>query len=150
MLTMYCENEQNKLDEFIPQVMIAYRSSVYSSTHFTPNMMVLGRNNTMSLAAVVCSTSKENETEPDDYISDLQNKLHSIYELARQNPKTSAKCQESYYDIKSRRFSLPIGKLVWLYEPLLKKGVCKKLSCLWIGPSVVIEKIDDKTYKVKR
>lgn len=150
MLTMYCEKEQNKLDEFLPQVMMAYRSSVYSSTHFTPNMMVLGRNNTMSLAAVVCSTSKENETEPDDYISDLQNKLHSIHELARQNPKTSAKCQESYYDIKSRRFSLPIGQLVWLYEPLLKKGVCKKLSCLWIGPSVVIEKIDDKTYKVKR
>lgn len=88
---MYCEKEQNKWDEFLPQVMMAYRSSVHSSTHFTPNMMVLGRNNTMPLEPVVCSPSKENKTEPDDYVTDLQTKLHSIHEKNSQ-----AESQDQY------------------------------------------------------
>lgn len=34
MLTVYCEKEQNRWDEFLPQVLMAYRSSKHSSTHF--------------------------------------------------------------------------------------------------------------------
>ena len=150
MLTMYCEKEQNKWDEYLPQVMMAYRSSVHSSTHFTPNMMVFGRNITMPLEAVTCRPANETESDTQDYISDLQAKLHSVHVLARRNLKTSAEHQKRYYDIKASKKSLDIGQLVWLYEPLQKKGVCKKLSCPWSGPCLILEKIDDTTYRVKR
>ena len=47
MITMYCENNQHTWDEFLPQLLMAYRSSVHSSTGQTPNRMTLGREITM-------------------------------------------------------------------------------------------------------
>ena len=42
MLTMFCEQEQKTLGTDFPQVMMAYRASVNSSTGKTPNLMMLG------------------------------------------------------------------------------------------------------------
>ena len=150
MLTMYCEKEQHLWDEYLPQVMMAYRSSIHSSTRFTPNKMVFGRNIVMPFEAVVASPVPEEQAEADNYISNLQERLCSIHKIARQNLKTSAQHQKRNYDIKASKNSFDVGQLVWLYEPLQKKGVCKKLTCPWIGPCVVLEKIDDTTYRVQR
>ena len=49
MLTMYCEKKQDTWDEFLQQVMMAYRSSVHKSTSRTPNAMVFGREVTLPL-----------------------------------------------------------------------------------------------------
>jgi hypothetical protein len=43
MLTMYIAKEQNRWDEYLSQIMMAYRSSKQSSTGQTPNMLMLGR-----------------------------------------------------------------------------------------------------------
>ena len=43
MLTMYCTQDQKDWDLYLPQVMMAYRSSVHSSTGQSPNKMVYGR-----------------------------------------------------------------------------------------------------------
>ena len=53
MLTMYCEKKQDTWDEFLQQVMMAYRSSVHKSTSRTPNSMVFGREVTLPLQAVI-------------------------------------------------------------------------------------------------
>jgi hypothetical protein len=112
--------------------------------------MVFGRNIVMPFEAVVASPVSEEPPEIENYIGDLQEHLCSIYEIARQNLKTSAQHQKRYYDIKASKNSFDVGQLVWLYEPLQKKGVCKKLTCPWIGPCIVLEKIDDTTYRVQR
>ena len=39
---------------------------------------------------------------------------------------------------------------MWLADPTRKKGVCTKLSPRWKGPFLVIKKLDDLTYLVKK
>ncbi|CAC5365027.1 unnamed protein product [Mytilus coruscus] len=53
MLTFYCQNDQRKWDEILPQIMMAYKSSVHASTGQTPNMMMLGRNIFLPMEAVI-------------------------------------------------------------------------------------------------
>ena len=42
---------------------------------------------------------------------------------------TSVEYQKRNYDLKVIKKPPAVGQLVWLYEPLKKKGVCKKLTC---------------------
>ena len=52
-LTMYCIHDQKDWDLYLPQVMMAYKSSVHSSTGQTPNKMVYGREIILPMAAVI-------------------------------------------------------------------------------------------------
>ena len=72
MLTMYCIHDQKTWDKYLPQVMMAYRASVHSSIGKTPNLMMLGRNVTLPLEAVVGNPphpTDDHDVEPDDQLS---------------------------------------------------------------------------------
>ena len=45
MQTMYCSKHQNTWDEYLQQVMMAYRASIQTSTKQSPNSMVSGHEN---------------------------------------------------------------------------------------------------------
>ncbi|CAG2236996.1 unnamed protein product [Mytilus edulis] len=62
MLTFYCQNDQRNWDEILPQVMMAYRSSVHASTGQTPNMMMFGRNIFLPMEAVIPRPDGPNES----------------------------------------------------------------------------------------
>ena len=53
MLSMYCNKNQRNWDEFLQQVMMAYRSSIHASTGQTPNKMTLGRDVVLPLQALM-------------------------------------------------------------------------------------------------
>ena len=53
MLTMYCAKDQHNWDEHLPQVLLAYRSSVHATTGFTPNFLMFGREIILPLQAVI-------------------------------------------------------------------------------------------------
>ena len=52
MLTMYCNNNKDNWDVYLPQVMKAYRASFHASTKISPKKMVLGRETFLSLQAI--------------------------------------------------------------------------------------------------
>lgn len=67
MLTMYCIQDQKDWDLYLPPVMMAYRSSVHSSTGQSPNKMVYGHEIMLPMAAVVGQPKGENSATVDDY-----------------------------------------------------------------------------------
>lgn len=151
MLTMYCEKDQRRWDDYLPMVMMAYRSSVHASTNHTPNKMTLGRETVMPLQAVIGQPDEgEGWEDEEDYVQSLKNKLQSIHELARKFLKERSQYQKRTYDLYAKRRKLGIGQAVWIHEPIRTKGVCSKLTSPWKGPFVVTKCIDDVTYKVKR
>ena len=72
MLTMYCIHDQKDWDLYLPQVMMAYRSSVHSSTGHTPNKMVYGREIILPMATVMGQPKGENPGTVSDYVANLQ------------------------------------------------------------------------------
>lgn len=149
MLTMYCIKDQKDWDLYLPQVMMAYRSSVHASTKYSPNRMVYGKQILLPMAAVVGQPKEEDPIPVNDYVQNLQDKLQRVHELARQNLKTAALYRKKHYDIKSSKRILSPGQAVWLYEPSKRPGVCAKLAPTWKGPALVLQRLDDLTYLVK-
>ena len=133
---------------------MAYRDSINSATHQTPTKMVLGRNVVLPLEAVIGKPqqtgSTDEQCEVDEYISQLQNRLARAHEIARKHLKVNADYQKRHYDLRAKKRSLHQGQAVWLSDPHRKAGVCTKLTCKWKGPFLVLKKIDDITYLVKK
>lgn len=103
MLTMYCEKDQRRWDDYLPMVMMAYRSSVHASTNHTPNKMTLGRETVMPLQAVIGQPDEgEGWEDEEDYVHSLKNKLQSIHELARKFLKERSQYQKRTYDLYAK------------------------------------------------
>ena len=153
MLTMYVEKHQNCWDEYLPYVMLAYRSSVHESTGFSPSMLMLGRELQMPLHTVIPTPQLENNDgqEAVDYVADLQDTLQEVHAQARRSLGRSAQYQKKQYDHRaSDRTSYQPGTLVWYYNHSRRKGRCPKLSSPWTGPYTIVQKIDDVSYRIQR
>ncbi|CAC5420431.1 Transposon Ty3-I Gag-Pol polyprotein,Transposon Ty3-G Gag-Pol polyprotein [Mytilus coruscus] len=152
MLSMYCKQNQGQWDQYLQEVMMAYRSSVQATTSRTPNSMLFGREVTLPLQAMIPEpdTEIQENRSPDDYVAHLQNKLKENHAFARNALKKVSIYQKKRYDINAKKRYFKRGEAVWIYDPIRKKGVCSKLTPKWKGPFVIEKRIDDVTYRVKR
>lgn len=133
MLSTFCHKNQDQWDVFLPQVLMAYRSSVHSSTGQTPNAMMLGREITIPLRAVIPEPVNSNagDVDGENYVTTLKKKLHQIHKLGRENLKRSTLYQKKHYDIGAKKKCYKEGQAVWLHDTSRKVGVCQKLSYRW-------------------
>jgi hypothetical protein len=113
MLAIYCHKNQHEWDLFLPQVLMAYRASVQSSTGQTPNAMMLGQEVTLPMKAFIQEPDTD-ELDEGNYVSILKQKLKEIHELGRKKLKRSIIYQKKHYDIKSKSYKE--GQAVWLHD----------------------------------
>lgn len=150
MLRMYVSNKQADWDKHLPYVMLAYRSTVHSSTGFTPNKLMLGREVELPLHTVVGRPEAEPPANEVEYVTKLQQSLETAHIQARANLKRSAMHQKKQYDHKATRTGgYYRGQAVYYYDESRRKGVSHKLKGGWKGPFIVVEEIDDKLCKIQ-
>ena len=81
ILTAYCEKDQRRWDEYLPQVMMAYRSSVHATTQQTPNNMVFGCDIVLPMEAVIGRSispeQADGAVQVKDHISKIQDRLET-------------------------------------------------------------------------
>ena len=63
--------------------------------------------------------------------------------------QTSANRQKRHYDLRANESPYKPGDLVWISNKTRKKGKSPKMQMRWSGPLVVLERINDVTYKLK-
>ncbi|XP_053406411.1 uncharacterized protein LOC128559220 [Mercenaria mercenaria] len=150
MLSSFCTKQQNLWDQYLPQLLMAYRASPHASTGISPNRMVFGHEVMLPMAAMIGHPESTNNLTGGPYITDLKKKIKVAHDIARENLQTSANYRKRYYDVKSKARVLEPGQAVWLYDTRTKPGVCSKLVPKWKGPFLVQKRIDDLTYLVKQ
>jgi hypothetical protein len=94
MLSAFVNKEtQQDWDEYLPLLMMAYRSSVHKSTGVSPCEMVFGRPINLPIDLVLGSPRPVTETPPNkaEYSFQLANKLQTIHEFARNKLQLSSK-----------------------------------------------------------
>ena len=150
MLKSYCSKNQTDWDVYLPQVMMAYRSSIHSTTKLSPNKMLLGHEIRLPLSAIIgCPISSKAYKSNEDYVDDLKETLVSVHEFARKHVKKTANYQKKHYDSNAKVRKFKKGQCVWLHNPSRKKNVCSKLSMKWKGPFLVTDVLDDLVCLVK-
>ena len=139
MLSTYIKSNHWDWDEILPFRLMAYNSSRHETTNQTPSLLFLGRDLLYPPPPV------ESKSPNDEYVLDLQNKLKSVHEMARNSLLEAS-------HTKTRRVSkhcYKIGDAVWLRSYMKAKGLSKKLQMRWEG-LIKVGKTSDLTYKVQR
>lgn len=123
--------------------MFAYNTSVHEGTHFTPHELAFG-----SLARVPSSNNPPAITLDDSYnhyLADLQARLITVQDTARQNLTGAKRKSKAYYDRKVNPKTFKPGDLVYLIkEP--RKG---KLDRQYTGPHRIVQVYENQNAKIE-
>ena len=146
MIRCYVSQSQDDWDIYLPLVAAAYRRTPHSSTGFSPNMMMLGREVYMpeDLAAAGRAWCAESEA-PETYVE----KLQLTHDLAREHLKEAQERQKRDHDLHAGSHLYHTGDLVYIKDSTRKKGQSPKLQRLWTGPAVIVRPLGVVLYEVR-
>lgn len=143
MIASYVEKDLQNWDIHLPLLTAAYRSTVHPATGYTPNFMMFGREVTLPVDLLFPLPDKEGAQDEVEYVHTLRHSLETAYQHARKCLKQAATVQKRDYDTRIKLQEYQIGDLVYKRNPRNKK-----LEVAWIGPLVVIKRINTALYQV--
>ena len=151
MLSAFVCDRANDWDQHLPFVLMAYRSSVHSSTGCTPFMMLHGREQNLPVD-VMFPTAAETGPGPQcgpEYVEWMRRAIATAHEFARAHLDKAALRQKRGYDAHAKeRGGFVPGDKVRYYYPPARQG--NKFGKPWIGPFTVVKKVTDVDYKIRR
>ena len=148
MLGMNAEDNPHTWDERLSFITMAYRSTPHESTGLSPNFVVFGKELSTPVDVQI-GLPDEPESNEAEYVKLLRQRLTEAHELVRDNLQKSCMIQKRQYDIKAYDKPYSRGDLVWTAHKLKKIGKSPKLQPKWIGPAVVMKRINDVTYRIR-
>ena len=119
MLKARVEDNPVTWDEHLDFCMMAYRSSVHSSTGHTPFEFMFGREMRIPLDV---GGAEDNECSFTDFVTDLEEDLQTSYRDVRQNLEVAQRRQKDAYDKGVKHSVYQPGDLVLRYTPQLEPG----------------------------
>ena len=101
MLSIFCSENQNNWDDYLPYSLMAYRASEQCSTKCTPNLLIFGQEINCPVDLMYGPSPSSPEFEcPIQYVEWLKSAMRLSFQTVNQNLKVAAKRQKKYYDMK--------------------------------------------------
>ena len=148
MLKVFVNGKRNDWDDYIPYVLMTYRSTPHESTSCTPNLLMLGREVSMPVYIIFDIPPETREYSCQiEYVEWVQYGLKLAYNLAHKHLKQAAYRQKQQYDQNLKPCKYSVDSFVWRWYPPTA-GV--KLGLGWTGPYKVIQKCSDITYQIQK
>ena len=136
MLAMFVSQEHDNWDDLLPFMMLAYNTTVHTSTGYTPYRLVFG--DECNLPGNLVHRELRADPPPGDpgtYASWVQQALYESYDEVRAQQQRATHRQKRNYDSKAVARAFPIGCWTLRYYPPARKN---KLCSPWIGPYKVV------------
>ena len=136
MLAMFVSQEHDNWDDLLPFMMLAYDTTVHTSTGYTPYRLVFG--DECNLPGNLVHRELRADPPPGDpgtYASWIQQALYESYDEVRAQQQRATHRQKRNYDSKAVARAFPIGCWTLRYYPPARKN---KLCSPWIGPYKVV------------
>ena len=136
LLAMFVSQEHDNWDDLLPFMMLAYNTTVHTSTGFTPYRLVFG--DECNLPGNLVHRELRADPPPGDpgtYASWVQQALHESYDEVRAQQQQATHRQKRNYDSKAVARAFPIGCWTLRYYPPARKN---KLCSPWIGPYKIV------------
>ena len=149
MLRQTVDEKQKNWDEYLPYCCAAYRSSVHSTTEFTPNELMLGRNLPLPNHLLVPTPDQWDNLK--DYTRDMGEKQLYAIEQCKRHTHKNIRSYEQQYNKKSWQRELTAEKWVWLNNCNRKIGLSPKLQIQWEEHPYIIQKfLSEVVVKIKK
>lgn len=157
MISQYCETDQKKWDQHLPELQFAANSSRHESTGFSPAFLNFGREMEVPKAIyrqeeeVRDPGTEETNEVPKRHLEKLD-KLREAYELVRVNLARAFTAQSHNYNLRRREWTCHLGDKVMKREhpqSFAAKSFAAKLAPKFSGPYTVSKIISPVVYDLK-
>ena len=149
MIKAYLKGQQEEWDRFLGCLAGAYRATMNESTGYSPNLMMLGREVRMPAQLMFASPRDDETSSYCDYVQKLKKRLEKAHEVAREHLGKNARRHKEQYDAKCLLNSYNAGDLVWYASGTIDLQITPKLRRSYMGPVVVLKKINDLNYLIQ-
>ena len=147
MLSAYVYQDYETWDEYLPYVLLSYRSTVHESTGCTPNLLFLNREcNLPADLFFEAPTGSEGDPCPHKFVEWMKEASRQTHQFVQQKLKGAHIRQKRNYDKFALERSFSVGDLV--YREYLPQANSHKFAHPWKGPYRVLEVIGDVNYKI--
>ena len=149
MLKCMVEENTDRWDELLQKALMHYRSSVHTSTKFTPYRLMFGREMRLPVDAVIGDPPTGEKKNYPEFVLEQRRGIQATEKLARDHLMASQLYQKHHYDSRIHGAPFQLNDLVWLYKSAIPKGTSKKFFKRWSGPWKVVKVISDTTYRIQ-
>ena len=132
----------------LPAALMAMNTNVHSGTKFSPFQLLFGRDPPLpiEIAFAKPEDQKEVSTKVEEYANDIKKRIQMAYKYARENLKMAVERRRNSY-LKAKQGYEP-GDLAWLFTPVSKPNVARKLQNHWSGPWTVTRALSAVLYEI--
>ena len=132
-------------DLVLPSIMLAYWTSVHSTTKHTPFQLMFGREAKLPVD-VIFEAPTPSPLCTSQYVLKLKTDLLQSYHLVRKFSGCETRYQKQLYDRNIKYQEYQKNDLVWLLCPAVPRGRHRKFHHPWDGPYVIKKKLSDAVY----
>ena len=147
ILAKCVNDEQNNWSTQLPYVMTAYRTSVHWSTGYIPQFLVYDQEICLPIDFMYPSSNDHLPSSTNEFVSARKLAFQKAYESARSTLNQSQKRRNALFNRKVLGPLYREGQKVLLHSPVVPVG--ESFFCPWKGPYVIIQDINDVTYRIE-
>lgn len=138
-----------KWDTLLQKALMHYRSSIHSSTGFTPYRLMFGHEMNLPVDVALNLPSENTSQTIPEYVSKQVSIIKETEKLARQHLSLAQDRQKEYYDIKKSGKPYKKDDLVMLLVKVIPTGEPRKFYKEYSGPWRVVTVISDLDYRIQ-
>ena len=124
-LAKYVGEHHNTWSDYLPLVMMAYRSSIHSVTKYSPFYLLFGRPCALPIDCMYQTIQTKTYPTLSDHVGCLKDELQTCHELVRESMDVEQERQKTYYDRSTFGSQYEVGDLVMVFNPTIKNGQTK-------------------------
>lgn len=148
-LKTFSHDDKINWDSSINYTLLALRNSVNLSTKETPSFILFGRPLKLPLDLIFHKNMESGNKPAHQYAVELSDEMKKLDEKVRAVNLEARKKYLNYANKNKQPTKIKPGDIVFIYTPILKKGMSKKLTSTMRGPARVIEKVGKVCFNVK-
>jgi hypothetical protein len=152
MLTHYTNANQKDWDEYLPYVLLAYRTTPHHTLKQSPFYLLYGRNPRYPFDTLVSRVPLDDEelnVNAAEHVDRLIEKLKVADKAVRERLLKADERRVQANDAMTKVTTFAIGDKVWLHNAVVKTGLSRKLTSPWTGPYQIVDSYDNLVnYKV--
>lgn len=148
-LLAHTEYERMNWDTTLPWCLWAYRSITHNSTNHSPAAALYGRELRLPLDFELGPTEGGSE-EVSQYMSHFLDTIRKTWNTIENFANVQHDKQKIQYDKRVAGIHhFKEGDEVFLHEPAVPRGQCRKLTRPWSGPWIVVRELGESTYQIR-
>ena len=145
-IAKYSHKDHRNWPKYLPAMMMAYRTSVHSSTLHTPFFLVYGRDPVLPFDLLL---RPKLMYHGDNYLPLALGRLHKAYKEVQRNMCDSRESNKLRLGKKASLHNFEIGDAVFYLDRAPKSGECAKWSLKWRPFYRIIERTGPVNYRIK-